>query len=109
MKKENKKPILSKRVVICLVIASFLIISSIFIAIISTEGDSSPSDTPLNESNSSETSFPLLNIFGDSSEKVSEGEEDGDETIVGDIPFWVFVIAGIIGSYLISKRLWRIF
>ena len=94
MEKENKKPILSKRVIICLVIISFLIIAAIFVAIISTEDDNSSSgsfDEPINEENSS---------------------EDGDETLgdlFGDgifgIPLWLLI--GGLAAIIFGRNLLR--
>ncbi len=102
MEKENKKPILSKRVIICLVIVSFLIIATIFVTIISTEGDSSPSgsfDDTLNEPN-------LDNNGKNASE--TEGEDDyGTFDLFGDkimgIPFWIWMIVIWI---IVSRFFW---
>ena len=116
MKEENKKPILSKRVIICLVVASFLVISAIFIAIISREGGISSTgsvDDPLNESDSSETFFPWFSIeFGDNEEDTSETKENGDEIdlfsggkILG-LPFWIWMIVfGIIASRIFFRNI----
>ena len=102
MEKENKKPILSKRVIICLFIISFLIIAAIFVAIISTEDDNSSSgsfDEPINEENSSE----------DGEENSSE---DGDETLgdlFGDgifgIPLWLLI--GGLAAIIFGRNLLR--
>ncbi len=116
MEKEIKKPILSKRVVICLVIASFLIISAIFIAIISREDGISSTgsvDDQLNESDSSETFFPFLITFNDNEEEGTETEEGGTKTAIdlfGDgmlgIPslIWMIVIGFIVYMILFRRR-----
>ncbi len=83
---EDRKPILSKRVLIALTIIFFLVIAAIFVAISSIEIDIS-SDVSYNESALNETLS-----------ETEEEDSDGFETLfdmLGKIPLIVFIIIGL--------------
>ncbi len=96
MEKE-RKPILSKRVLVSLGIVFFLVIAAIFVTIISQEDDNSSSgsfDEPINEENS------------------SEYEENGDETLgdfFGDGIFGIslWILMGVLAGIIFGRNLLR--